>query len=264
MNNYKIERDRPRISSEEIAQKKDFDSLLNNYKIMNRPFFKNPWFFGVTGMATLGLLIGGIYSFTSTKPIEADQNLALMSDAPPPPDEAKVIQLKPDPVSEKVENKEIITPQKKNAHDKTTTLDQKEEEEEVSTPAVLPQVEESPVVEEQPPVIEEETPDVDPRIASFPRIAGKMGGFISKSELRDDKGIYTALDLNISEFELHIATGFGSKVYRTKGHRLSDEMLAAISDLGPGEEIFFENIMGETEEGQTVKLSPIKYALVNR
>ena len=72
MNNYKIRRDRPRVSSEEIAQRKDFDSLLNDHLIMNRPFFKNPWFFGVTGMATLGLLIGGIYSFTSTKPVETE------------------------------------------------------------------------------------------------------------------------------------------------------------------------------------------------
>ena len=150
------------------------------------------------------------------------------------------------------ETQEKVKPQKKNVHDNTSTLDNND-------PVLEPQASENESVEIE--YVEETKPtDVaraevntkpqaeeapNAMFAILPRIVGKIGGTISKEDIFDKRGIYTETDVEVVEFELHIATTFGSKVLRTRGNQLTNEMRAALMDMQHGEEVFFEGIMGE-------------------
>ncbi|MES2587681.1 MAG: hypothetical protein V4622_01800 [Bacteroidota bacterium] len=55
MENFKVNLDRPKISSEEIAQKQNFENVLNKFNQVKTPVYKNPWFWGSAGLASVGL-----------------------------------------------------------------------------------------------------------------------------------------------------------------------------------------------------------------
>ena len=55
MKNRKIILDRGHISSKEIAERQDFDDLLKSFKTPPNPYWKSIWFWGTTGVASLGL-----------------------------------------------------------------------------------------------------------------------------------------------------------------------------------------------------------------
>ena len=56
MDKRKMNLDRDPISSEQIQAKQNFDAILSNYQLLKKPFFKSKWFWGATGLATLGLV----------------------------------------------------------------------------------------------------------------------------------------------------------------------------------------------------------------
>ncbi|MDX1446406.1 hypothetical protein [Lishizhenia sp.] len=58
MNNRKMNLDRPKISSEEIKSRQNFDQILGNLKALHKPFYKKTWFWGTTGLATVAVAIG--------------------------------------------------------------------------------------------------------------------------------------------------------------------------------------------------------------
>ena len=62
MKNVKINVDRPQIKSEDIASKQNFNKVLNGYQKLKPPIFKNPWFYGAIGVASIAILftIGSI------------------------------------------------------------------------------------------------------------------------------------------------------------------------------------------------------------
>lgn len=55
MENFNIKLDRPTINSEEIAKNQNFDNVLSNFNKAKIPVYKNPWFWGSAGLATIGL-----------------------------------------------------------------------------------------------------------------------------------------------------------------------------------------------------------------
>lgn len=57
MKRNKINIDRPVVSSEEINKKQDFTKVVEGAKKVKPPLFKNPWFYGPIGLATLALII---------------------------------------------------------------------------------------------------------------------------------------------------------------------------------------------------------------
>lgn len=57
MNIRKINVDRPRLTSEEINSKQQFDQLLQHVKPAVKPFWQSPWFWGPAGMACIGALV---------------------------------------------------------------------------------------------------------------------------------------------------------------------------------------------------------------
>src|SRR5687768_13008074 len=83
MKNRKMNIDRPQIDSKEIQAGMNFGQLMVGYQAMSKPFYKSNWFFGTTGLASIGLIVGGTFAFQS--PGEQEQsNANLLSDSPPP------------------------------------------------------------------------------------------------------------------------------------------------------------------------------------
>lgn len=54
----KVNVNRPEISSEEILKRKDFNSVLKNTTIPNKPFFKNPWF--LSGAVVVAAVVASV------------------------------------------------------------------------------------------------------------------------------------------------------------------------------------------------------------
>ena len=75
MKNVKINVDRPQIKSEDIASKQNFNKVLNGYQKLKPPIFKNPWFYGAIGVASIAILftIGSI----NLNPDKHENNITL-------------------------------------------------------------------------------------------------------------------------------------------------------------------------------------------
>ena len=75
MEKRKVLFNRPVVGSDEIQQHKDFNGLVSNYKIMQKPFFKKSWFIGGTSAVVAGL---GITVFMAGK--SPDQSSSKVND----------------------------------------------------------------------------------------------------------------------------------------------------------------------------------------
>lgn len=82
MENRKMNLDRPKINSEEIQKRQDFNQLINKIKIPKKPFYKTYGFWGVIGIATVAipLLINTLS--TNNNSIVDDNNITLASQPP--------------------------------------------------------------------------------------------------------------------------------------------------------------------------------------
>lgn len=261
MDNYKIRQDRPRMSSEEIAQRKDFDGVINDYQIIKKPFYKNPWFFGVTGMASVGLLIGATYSFTDRP---AEPPLAFVTtENKAPKKETKTIylaslesgtEMEQALVSKKIE---IETLKKKEIHDKTSTLlNSNTQIKEIPTQTV-PKKKIVPVKFE-----DEKFTGNSNALQNHPKINGKIGGTLSVKSLSKNKAITTDSKIPISSFEMQMVTEFGAKVFLSNSNLLTNEMVNALQAASPNTEVYFEEIKGQLTRDITKNLQPLKFSLV--
>jgi len=266
MDNHNIRRDRARLSSNDIAQHKDFDGILNNYRIMKKPFYKNPWFFGVTGVASVSLLIGANYSFTDSP---ADVPLAAVTaESSPPENKSKTIylaSLETSEVKNSTENQaktKLIPLKKKKTHDNNSTLKNKTLNQTEAVDIELPK-ETAKVVEtenKQAGIAEDHT-QRNPAIQNHPKINGKIGGLLKTDEVDTKTVILTDSNIPIVEFEMHMATEFGAKVFRSQSNQLSTEMVDAIQSAPPNTEVYFEDISGSIGASRPLRLSPLKFTL---
>ncbi|MGV3630988.1 MAG: hypothetical protein ACO1O6_07270 [Bacteroidota bacterium] len=89
MENFKVKLDRPKISSEEIASKQNFDNVLSTFNQAKPPAYKNPWFWGSAGLATVGVTtILTLNAFTLKNETD-DKNITLKTN--PLPEDTKCI-----------------------------------------------------------------------------------------------------------------------------------------------------------------------------
>ncbi len=268
MNKIKINVDRPKISSKEIKSKMNFEEILANHQLMVKPFYKSPWFFGTTGLATVSIIATSIYSFSDSPPLPNNSSItnkvvtnSLITSSPTLPLE---VELK--------ENKNIINEKtKKLPIEKTSTLNKtkttnqkpslKTDDNSINT--FSESVIETEVNSNKNINNKEKTKKVFNYFDYHPRISGKVSGEITKQELFDDKGLVTNTDVSIIHFELHLVDGTGGKVFEEDGHLLTAEMKEAIKKVELGNEIYFESIEGMTKNGEKVRLNPLRYTLLN-
>lgn len=83
MENRKMNLDRPKISSEEIQKRQDFNQLVNKIKTPKKPFYKTYGFWGVVGIATVAIpLLITTLSNNNTNLIANDNNITLANQPP--------------------------------------------------------------------------------------------------------------------------------------------------------------------------------------
>lgn len=82
MKNRKVNVDRAPLTAQEVMAGKNFEAVLRNHQVMSKPFYKQSWFFGTTGLASLGLIIGGTLFFQNNGEENQSAN-DLLTDAPP-------------------------------------------------------------------------------------------------------------------------------------------------------------------------------------
>ncbi|MGV6860980.1 MAG: hypothetical protein ACWA41_04360 [Putridiphycobacter sp.] len=267
MKDIKINIDRPKLTSEDIKQKMNFENVLNQHQLMHKPFYKSPWFFGVAGLSSLGLIASVIYHNYSLPPGVKKMEITELSTENPPNQNLQIAYHDSQPLKQESINLNK-TEQNNQPIDKKSTLNQttnqKPESIELTSEVEISKNEENAVNKNQ---LSEKSQTETKKTFNFfdlhPRIAGKVNGDITKKELLDEKGLQTNTNVNIVHFELHLVDGHGGKVFLEDSNVLNQEMKVALENVHAGDEIYFENINGETEEGKQVRLSPLRYTLLN-
>lgn len=86
MNDFKINVNRPTITSEEIESKQNFNEVLTKFNQASVPVYKNPWFWGSAGLASLGLTTVLTLNALTPNKNAYDENNTLKSSKNLPPD----------------------------------------------------------------------------------------------------------------------------------------------------------------------------------
>lgn len=277
MKDRKINLDRPQLTQNEIMAGKNFEAIVQNHQFMSKPFYKQTWFFGTTGLASLGIIIGSTLAFQNPPSTDNMSAMYTNTDALPDSgvDDNRLIVLNENEsvnrndesnlIQNQLQNtraiEETFTPDKNLKSNKTETDLRQNPIPDQSVPIELKV--ENPVAIDLPTnEIAQET-ERNEALDLNPRISDKIGGSITRDELLDNKGITTEGDVNIIHFELHLIDGLGGKVYSEDGNQLNQEMKEALEQVGQGEIIYFENIRGQVKNGTEVRLNPLRYLLLN-
>jgi hypothetical protein len=272
MKSRKIIVDRPHVDATEISARRNFNEILGQHAIMAKPFYKQYWFMGTTGLASLGLIIGGTILLKTDDDYPPAHNLSIVeqttTDAAP--QEIKMSGEKPPETKlylamneQSTEKKQLNN--KKEIYDKNSTSNVKESKLQVSveTESVQPISKDEIISEQRAKFNQADVVSVNTGNDLSPRISNKIGGEITRSELLDNKGITTAADASIIHFEMHLIDGLGGQVFEAEDNQLNEEMKQALSKVRKGETVYFENIRARVRDGLEVKLNPLKYVLLN-
>ena len=254
MSKIKINLDRLGISSGEISKRMNFEDILTHHQVMAKPFYKSAWFYGVSGLATVSLIAGSIYSMEPEGDKLSQNNLVMES---LPNVEQEKIQIENELISEESEVLEIIKETKKPIEETNTLITATTNQESVQND-VITELEDDDLEIET--LVENKTFSF---MDLYPRISGHINGGITKEELLNDEGLVTKSDVKIISFQLHLIDGTGGRVFESSGNVLNSEMKTAINTINVGEEIYFEQIDGQAVSGEIVRLSPLKYVLLN-
>lgn len=273
MKSRKVILDRPLVDSKEIQAHKNFDQVLANHRVMSKPFYKTNWFIGTTGIASVGLIVGGIVATQDANNLSAENQNLVQTDAPPEivvPDNGLIAmngKLKnPSALAKKTlaYDNYLRSQQNQIEHDQTSTIETVSE----SIETIDEEDDNSQITSNEsntytPTGVEVQNRTGFSRIDLHPRISGKLNGDITREELLNDQGLVTEADVSIVYFELHLVDGLGGKVFEEESNQLNEEMKQAISRVMVGETIYFENIKGRSKNGDVVRLNPLRYVLLN-
>lgn len=271
MKNLKINLDRPTVDSKTIQSHKDFNGLMKNHALMSKPFYKSNWFMGSAGIASLGVIVGGLVMLQDNP----DQmNETLITDSQAPPDlvvpDSEIISMNVNYWQggidmTKVKETLAYSDYLKQIDDDNTTLENTnltQEEEESLSNSNSETISSTSLDISQDLSVTNQTNNNNVLFLE-PRIGGKINGSISKDQLFDNKGITTESDVSVIHFELHLIDGLGGRVFEEESNQLNAEMKAALKKIHTGETIYFENIKGKTSAGDIVRLNPMRYVLMN-
>lgn len=262
MKNRKMNLDRPPLESKEIQAGMNFGQLLVTYQAMSKPFYKTKWFFGTTGMASIGLIVGGTIAFQETDSSVTQQELTTVASPPlsivdsDAPTDLLASVAAPQ-TSESTTEKTFEVQPKQLFHDKNLTQVVNSDQTELTVETNLTEQ-----VVDQSDENQTSKSGFDPMDLT-PRINGRLNGEITREDLMNNQGLTTNADISVIHFELHLIDGLGGKVFEEESNQLNQQMKAALNNVDKGETIYFENIRGKTSDGIVVRLNPLRYVLLN-
>jgi len=86
MSHRKVNLDRPNLNSEQIRSKQNFEQVLSKYHLLKTPVWKSPWFWGPTGLASLGIAIALSISYSNSQNNPDDKTSTLTNNSELPKD----------------------------------------------------------------------------------------------------------------------------------------------------------------------------------
>lgn len=238
--------DREPISSDYIASKQDFASVMNGAKGLGKPYWKTNWFAGAVGVTAVAIIVTAVTLTDSEDPV----------DKPTPQLTAAVS----NDTNDEVSQEEIV--------DQTETLTQASLNEDQTDPS-----EDTPVQETQEPVtspVQTEPASITPPPATaarqkpeevekpeeigLPNVAGVSGGPISFKDFCDPMGIQVGNGVLIHRYTLQYRSCARDVVVRIAGNRLPQQLCDEIADCGSPIEVTFSNFGAEDRDGNPIKL----------
>jgi hypothetical protein len=86
MSHRKMNLDRPNPNSEQIRSKQNFEQVLSKYHLLKTPVWKSPWFWGPTGLASLGIAIALSINYSNSQNNSHDKTNTLVNNSELPKD----------------------------------------------------------------------------------------------------------------------------------------------------------------------------------
>ncbi|TNE52763.1 MAG: hypothetical protein EP338_14080 [Bacteroidetes bacterium] len=124
MGNFKLNLDRPHPDSESIRDRQNFDDVLTKFKKTQVPIYKNPWFWGSAGLASVGVAtMISLNAFSNNPQKETNDKIITQNTLELPPDTDC---LRPPVENEDVPFNTFVVDPKKGAHlelESGTTVD---------------------------------------------------------------------------------------------------------------------------------------------
>jgi hypothetical protein len=246
MKTTKINLDRPKISSEEIEKKQDFNKIVKGLIIRKPGIYRNPWFYGFVGASSL-ITFFAIREFVNTdsavknKPIAQVQSAATQYFDP--------IGRKDENTSPKSDTYALLM-----AENETTEKSQTNE-----TNSLMVQ---STLVTGSTLESKKKIGTVVKKTIKVPNIGGVHSGSMKASELLKHSIIESGTTEPIKSFMIGYFNGTTDVLEFVSGNELSEKLKKNIIEFNTGEMIFFTEMYVNDSEGKLVMLSPINLRIL--
>jgi hypothetical protein len=243
MDKIKTILDREPLSSDYIRSRQDFDQIVKVAKVAQKPIWKSAWFYGVTGLSAIAIVIA--ISVSGWKEQQKEPEVIGQSVDP-----SEVQPTKPHvkssgsgnismAIGNPVKNKVVVQEQTSKPNDR--------EERSIQTPIVKEPVvtknEEIPVVKS----VErrEEKPKTTPSNNYMPNFGGVYEGNVPVDLLCSGKGIQSNGKLTVTSFTISYFDGKQDVTARVRGNKIPYDVCEDLGRYNVGTEIFITNIYAE-------------------
>ena len=243
MDKIKTILDREPLSSDYIRSRQDFDQVVSAAKVAQKPIWKSAWFYGVTGLTSIAIVIA--ISVSGGKEQQKEPYVIGQTVDP-----SEVQTTKPRLKSSDSGNfsMAIGNPTKKEtAVEEHTSAVEDREERSVQTPIfkepVITEDEEIPVVK----TVEkrEENPKTTPSNNYMPNFGGVYEGNVPVDLLCGGNGIQSNGTLAVTSFTISYFDGKQNVTARVRGNKIPYDVCEDLGRYNVGTEIFITNIYAE-------------------
>lgn len=256
MDNFKINVDREKLSSDYIQSKQNFQKVMHHVKATKPPVWKSGWFYGTIGLASVaGLIV--ISTLVSNQPKNdiAEKNNQQQA-------KAQTILAETTSASifvpeDLVETKSVKTTEIIEKHTPNLTSPKSKIE---NTEKPQPKTEDVIPVEQ----INEEALTGPIVKNKFPKISGHFTGEIPCSVLCNSNGIEVNEDIQITSFTIQFEGKGKDQTINVVGNKIPESICSQISDRHFDQMIFITNIFGVDKQGVNHNFTPMNLIAISQ
>ena len=252
MDKIKINLDREKLSSEYIHSKQDFKQVQNQVSLQTNTF-KNTWFYGTIGIASIATFV--VITFSNSNQSKNETNSTLTK-------KTIINKKKETLVASNFTNVVLASVSAPIPRFQSAIMKKKESSIDLKNQIVGSKKEEIPkveaVVDHLPPVIakkKENTPISAPeKLNNFPQINGVYKGEITQSKLCG-AGIVINSSVVVLNFTIQYSTNRGDKTLLVEGNKLPPSVCEEMKQYGIDQMIFITEIIGTDKIGKVLNFT---------
>lgn len=261
MDNFKINVDREKLSSDYIQSKQNFKEVMHHLKATKPPVWKSGWFYGTIGLASIaGVLIINTITSNRSGNINADNAVQQQT-------KTQTILAESTSASIAVNNAPLQKSQvKKDVV--ASIVDQKKQSQSVSKrnektvqSSEIEQIEEPELVNNTVIIEEKITPLVK---NTLPKISGYFNGEIPCSVLCNSNGIEVNEDVKITSFTIQFEGKGKDQTVDVEGNKIPASVCSQITERQFDQMIFITNIFGVDSDGVQHNFTPMNLIAVSQ